>query len=88
MILGLAESKINTIADRISVALNDDEIIEEELRLILSEVDKYNQMRAEIHGRQKQSGGLSEDEKNRLFQCASDKAMMTVCAKLLKEIQV
>ena len=30
----LAESKINTIADRISVALNDDKISEEEFRLI------------------------------------------------------
>ena len=56
----LAESKLNTIADRISVALNDDKITEEEFRLILSEVDKYNQMKA---GHQKQSGGLSEDEK-------------------------
>ena len=67
LILGLAESKINTIADRISVAVNDDEIIEEELRLILSEVDSYNQMRAEIHGRQKQSSGLSENEKTGYF---------------------
>ena len=61
LIRGLAESKLNTIADRISVALNDDKITEEEFRLILSEVDKYNQMKTEIHGRQKQS--LSEDEK-------------------------
>ena len=32
----LAESKLHTIADRISVALNDDKITEEEFRLILS----------------------------------------------------
>ena len=62
LIRGLAESKLNTIADRISVALNDDKITEEEFRLILSEVDKYNQMKAEIRRHQKQSGGLSEDE--------------------------
>ena len=61
LIRGLAESKLNTIADRISVALNDDKITEEEFRLILSEIDKFNQMKAEIRGRQKQS--LSEDEK-------------------------
>ena len=60
LILGLA-------ADRISVALNDDKITEEEFRLILSEVDKYNQMKAEIRGQQKQSGGLSEDEKTGFF---------------------
>ena len=65
LIRGLAESKLNTIADRISVALNDDKITEEEFRLILSEVDKYNQMKTEIRGRQKQS--LSEDEKTDYF---------------------
>ena len=88
LIRGLAESKLNTIADRISVALNDDKITEEEFRLILSEVDMYNQIKAEIHGHQKQSGGLSEDEKKpRLFQHSRDEAMMTARAKLLKEMQ-
>ena len=67
LIRGLAESKLNTIAARISVALNDDKITEEEFRLILSEVDKYNQIKAEIHGHQKHSGGLSEDEKTGYF---------------------
>ena len=62
LIRGRDESKSNTIADPISVALNDDKITGEEFRLILSEIKKYNQMKAEIHGRQKQSGGLSEDE--------------------------
>ena len=52
LIRGLAESKLNTIVDSISVALNDDKITEEELRVILSEVDKYNQMKNEIRGRQ------------------------------------
>ena len=46
LIRGLAESKLNIIVDRISVALDDDKITEEEFRLILSEVDKYNQMKA------------------------------------------
>ena len=45
----LAVSKLNSIADRISAALTDDKISKEEFRLILSEVDKYNQMKAEIH---------------------------------------
>ena len=45
LIRGLAESKLNTIADHISAALNDDKITEEEFRLIFSEVDKYNQMK-------------------------------------------
>ena len=67
LIRGPVESKLNTIADRISVALNDDKITKEEFRLILSQVDKYNQMKAEIRGRQKQSGGLSEDENTGYF---------------------
>ena len=67
LIRGLAESKLNTIADRISVALNDDKFTEKEFRLIFSEVDKYNQMNAEIRGHKKQSGGLSEDEKTDYF---------------------
>ena len=69
LIRGLAESKLNTIADRISVSLNDDKITEEEFRLILSEVDKYNQMKAEIRGHQKHSGGLSVDEKKVISAC-------------------
>ena len=56
----LAVSKLNSMADRISAALTDDKISEEEFRLILSEVDKYDQMKAEIRrGRQKE-GGLPE----------------------------
>ena len=43
----LAKSKLNTIADRISTALTDDKISEEEFRLILSEFDKYDQMKAD-----------------------------------------
>ena len=73
LIRGLAESKLNTITNRISVALNDDKITEEEFRLILSEIDKYNQMKNEIRGRQKQSGGLSEDEKIDYFRVRETK---------------
>ena len=59
----LAISKLNSIADRISAALTHDKISEEEFHLILSEVDKYDQMKAEIlRGRQKE-GGLPETEK-------------------------
>ena len=86
-IRGLAESKLNTIPDRISVALKDDKTIEEEFRLILSDVDKFNQMKNDIRGRQKQSGGLSGDEKNRLFQRARDEAIIAARTRLLKEIK-
>ena len=61
----LAVSKLNSIADRISAALTDDKISEEEFRLILSEVDKYNQMKAEIHRGRKKEGGVSETQKEK-----------------------
>ena len=82
----LAESKLNTIADRISTALTDDKISDEEFRLILADVDKYNQMKAEIRGRQKQ--GLSEDDKKELLRLARDEAMMTAHTKLLEELHL
>ena len=43
---GLALSKLNTITDRISTMLTDDKITGEEFHLIVSEVDKYNLMKA------------------------------------------
>ena len=53
----LAVSKLNTIADRILTALTADKISEEEFHLIVSELDKYDQMKAEIRrGHQKQGG--------------------------------
>ena len=57
----LAETKLNTIADRISAALTNDKISDEEFRLILSEVRKFKQTKAEIRGRQRQVS--SSDEK-------------------------
>ena len=83
----LAVSKLNSIADRISTALTDDKISEEEFRLILSEVDKYDQMKAEIRrGRQKE-GGLSENEKKQLMNLIRDEAMLTARIKLLEELR-
>ena len=84
----LALSKLNTIADRISAALTDDKISEEEFHLILSEVDKYNQMKAEIcRGRQKEGGGLSKNKKKQLMNLMRDEAMLTARTKLLEELR-
>ena len=83
----LAISKLNSIADRISTALTDDKISKEEFRLILSEVDKYDQMKAEIRrGRQKE-GGLSETKKTQLLRLMRDEVMLTARTKLLEELQ-
>ena len=82
----LAESKLNSIADRISTAMTDPKISEGEFRLFLSELDKYDQMKAEIRGRQKQ-GGLSDNEKKQLLHLMRDEAMTTARTKLLEELQ-
>ena len=84
----LAESKLNTIADRISTTLTDDKISEEKFRPILSEVDKYDQMKAEIRrGRQNPGGGLAENEKKQLMNLMRDEAMLTARTKLLEELR-
>ena len=70
--------------------LTDDKITEEEFGLIVSEVDKYNQMKSEISGRQKQSDGLSEDEKKQAISACerrSDDDSPHQDTKILKEIQ-
>ena len=84
----LAESKLHTIADRISTALTDGKISEEEFCLILSEVDKYDQMKAEIcRGCQNQGRGLAENEKKQLMNLMRDEAMLTARTKLLEELR-
>ena len=80
----LAESKLNTISDHISRALNDNhQISDEEFRLILGEVDKYNRMKAEIRVRAVHAHAavkIDEAEKKRLIQQGRDEAQ----AELIK----
>ena len=82
----LAKSKLNSVADRISAALTDDKISNEEFRLILSEIDKYNQMKGEIRGHQKEGVGLSE-KKNELIRRGREEAMSLARTKLLQDLQ-
>ena len=44
----ICQSKMNSIKDRISKALNDNKISDEEVHNIISEVDKYNEMKRDI----------------------------------------
>ena len=82
----LAVSKLNPIADRISTVLTDDKISEEEFRLIFSEVDKYDQMKADIRrGCQKEGG--PRPKKTQLLRLMRDEAMLTARTKLLEELQ-
>ncbi|KAH3785021.1 hypothetical protein DPMN_163104 [Dreissena polymorpha] len=47
----LADAKLNTISDLLSKTLADDPISNEEYSLILSELDKFNQMKEEIRSK-------------------------------------
>ena len=64
--------------------VTDDKVSDEEFRLILSVVDKYDRMKAEIPRRQTQ--GLSEHKKKELVRLARDESMMTARTKLLEEL--
>ena len=56
------------------------------MRLILSAVDKYDQMKAEIRRGRQNQGGLSEIEKKQLLHLMRDEAMLTARTKLLEEL--
>ena len=47
----LAESKLNTISDHVSKALEDHTITDDKFKLVLNEVRKYHELEAEIRAR-------------------------------------
>ena len=46
--VAICQSKVNSIKDRTSKALNDNKISDEEFHNIISELDKYNEMKRDI----------------------------------------
>ena len=66
----LAMSKLNTISDLVSAALMDGHISDQEFKLIMNEVMKYTQMKADIRSKAAKSYKsitISESEKNELL---------------------
>ena len=61
----IGESKLNSVKNLISKALNDGQISTEEFQLVLCELDRYNDLKDKT--RTKQSG-LSEQEKKKFIQ--------------------
>ena len=81
----LAESKLNTIADHVSTALTDGAISDEEFRMVVDEVSKYAQMKAEIRVGAKKAHAavtLDEETKNSLIQRGRDEARASFMKKL------
>ena len=56
----IGESKLNSVKNLISKALNDGRISEEEFKIVLDELDRYNDLKDKTHTKQ---SGLSEQEK-------------------------
>ena len=63
----MAECKLNSIKDLISKSLTDGQISENEFKLILDELEKYNKMKENMHSKQTQTG-LSESERKKLIE--------------------
>ena len=61
----IADSKLNSIKDLISKALSDGQISENEFKMVLDELDKYNKLKENIHSKQT---GLSESERKKLIE--------------------
>jgi len=60
----LAEAKLNSISDYVSKALEDNHISEQEFSLVLSELEKFNNMKEEVRRKTKDS---IDDETKKLF---------------------
>ena len=59
----LGESKLNSIKNLISKALNDGQISDQEFKTVLDEQNKYNELKDKTHSKQ---SGLSEQEKKEI----------------------
>ena len=66
----LAESKINTVSSLVSKALTDNKISDEEFNLIMSELNKYNALKANIQSQLKGQLSLTDAEKKELIRKA------------------
>ena len=75
----LGESKLNSIKDLISKALQDGQISESEFKMVLCELEKYNDLKDKA--RTKQSG-LSEAEQNKLIQEGKTQALSIIQKKV------
>lgn len=64
-IKSIAESKLNSIKDLISKALSDGQISENEFKLVLDELVKYNKLKDSLHSKQT---GISETERKKLIE--------------------
>ena len=75
----LGESKLNSIKSLISTALNDGQISEQEFKMVLDELDKYNDLKNKTHTKQ---SGSSEQEKNKIIEEGKAQALSAIQKKI------
>ena len=61
----IGESKLNSVKNLISKALNDGQISEQKFQMVLCKLDRYNDLKDKTHTKQ---SGLSEQEKKKLIE--------------------
>ena len=64
-IRAMAEAKLNSIKNLISKALTDGQISDNEFKLVLDELDKYNSLKENLHSKQT---GISDSERKKLIE--------------------
>ena len=74
--VAICQSKVNSTKDRISKALNDNKISDEEFHNIISEVDKYNEMKRDIRNSPIQKNIPNEVELKK-----------KICLEMMKKLQ-
>ena len=72
------ESKLNSVKNLISKALNDEQISAEEFQLVLCELDRYNDLKDKTHIKQ---SGLSEQEKKKFIEERKAQALALINKK-------
>ena len=68
--VAICQSKVNSIKDRISKALNDNKISDEEFHNIISELDKYNEMKRNIQTKNRKN--FEKNTSNKSFRIKID----------------
>ena len=75
----IGESKLNSVKNLISNALNDGQISEQEFQMVLCDLDRYYDLKDQTHTKQ---SGLSEQEKKKLIEEGKSQALVLFKKKI------
>ena len=75
----LAESKLNSVKDLISKALNDGQMSEQEFKMVLDELERYNNLKDKTRSKQ---SGMSEVERKKLIEEGKAQALSVIQKKI------